>query len=120
MSGIRIHVRNEFAYNRLDIFFIESVSISETYALYYEPGVEGGPWVRKKLDPSVQEQVVPALSIPKELAGQLVKALMENGVTLPEASYTEGQLSATERHLEDLQKIVFGARSLLMSKDTNE
>lgn len=37
----------------------------------------------------------------------LLVAFETHGIKLPEASYTQGKLEATESHLEDMRKLVF-------------
>lgn len=42
-----------------------------------------------------------------QVADQLLAALQKGGFTLPKADHTAGKLEATERHLEDMRKLVF-------------
>lgn len=42
-----------------------------------------------------------------ELADMLLAVLQNSGFNLPKADHTAGKLEATERHLEDMRKLVF-------------
>ena len=45
-------------------------------------------------------------SLSSEFAGALAGALQEKGIKPPEASFVEGKLVATEKHLEDLRSLL--------------
>jgi hypothetical protein len=54
-----------------------------------------------------QYAAIPAtLTIPQEILPLLMKALAENGVKPPEASFVSGKLEATEAHLKDMRALL--------------
>lgn len=53
------------------------------------------------------EMLSPSLVIDGDSAQQLMDDLYQCGIRPSEASGSVGQLSATERHLKDMQRIVF-------------
>lgn len=46
-------------------------------------------------------------SLDEDQVKALQAAISEYGIKLPEASYTQGKLEATESHLTDMRKLVF-------------
>ena len=57
--------------------------------------------------PEVEATMKPTLELMPDMAQAILVALSESGVKLPEASFTEGKLEATEKHLEDMRNLVF-------------
>jgi hypothetical protein len=57
--------------------------------------------------------IKPILSIPLSweiefgFSGQLLQALTDRGISLPDKNFAQGKLEATERHLEDMRRLVF-------------
>lgn len=49
----------------------------------------------------------PTITLFPEMLSVLMKELSEYGVRLPEQSFIEGKLYATDKHLEDMRRLVF-------------
>ena len=49
----------------------------------------------------------PSLTLPRGVAQTLLQKLTQHGVKPKDAGMTEGKLIATEKHLEDMRKVVF-------------
>lgn len=49
----------------------------------------------------------PFLRLPPGILDAIVDAALKEGIKPKESSFTEGKLEATEKHLKDLQKLVF-------------
>jgi len=52
------------------------------------------------------EDALPSLKLPEGVLKPFLKALLELNIKLPEESFIEGKLKATEYHLEDLRKLL--------------
>lgn len=72
--------------------------------------VEGGK-VSKTIKDAILESkyndLVFATIQSDEVADLLLATLQNSGFTLPKADHTAGKLEATERHLDDMRKLVF-------------
>lgn len=74
---------------------------------------ENGRLVRTEMPEIInhkEENFQPFLSLPRRLGAAILKDLYEwherNGTKTVNQNFTEGKLQATEKHLEDMQKIV--------------
>lgn len=59
----------------------------------------------------------PTIDIPYRYADGFLQALLvaikDQGIKLPEQSFTEGKLQATEKHLEDMRTLVFEDQKII-------
>lgn len=53
------------------------------------------------------DAIKPFFTVPHDLLPDLLKALHNQGVKLPDKGHTEGKLEATSKHLEDMRALVF-------------
>lgn len=63
------------------------------------------------IDPDNPKELEPFLKLPTELFNEFVKAITEyasdNNIKTENENLLQGKLGATEKHLEDMRKIVF-------------
>lgn len=81
----------------------------------FRRGAKGGEiilWTPKEGD-VVEEKsfgygdsIPPTLTLNTNLLPLLMEALRDNGVKLPDESFTKGKLEATENHLRDLRQLL--------------
>ena len=66
---------------------------------------------QKRLDPNEPQIVEPFLTLPTEFFNELVKSLStyasENNIKTENENLLQGKLGSTEKHLEDMRRIVF-------------
>jgi hypothetical protein len=64
---------------------------------------------------SLSPDFKPLFTIPYDLelesnfSKQLLQALVDRGIQLPDKNFAQGKLEATEKHLDDMRKLVFDA-----------
>lgn len=87
-----------------DIYFFRR-GLGKTNGAYYENGV----WVEKEMSENASAITVePSIRIPDHLFALLVDEILTGKYKPSEGKFTEGELVATKKHLQDMQKLVFG------------
>ena len=80
-----------------------------------------GPWCYAETvnftKPTDNELTEPLLFLKEDQAQQLIDALWTGGLRPTEGHGSAGQVAAVEKHLEDMQKIVFEAVLPLLKKE---
>lgn len=71
--------------------------------------VKRGRWMKEPVFVEVEEDAVPpiAIRLPDIAAQDLMDRLWKAGLRPTEGSGSAGSLAATERHLKDMQRLVF-------------
>lgn len=72
-----------------------------------------------KLYPIGADAIKPTLFLEPEMLSALLDAMKKRGIKGKEASFTEGKLVATEKHLEDMRRIVFEPAITGVSRETS-
>lgn len=111
-----VYVERMYAYNRTRIYI--SYRAGNT-RVFFVPNPEAldnplsPAYLQEEVDistsPDPGKRSVHFMELQNEWLGPLVKALTDAGVRPPEQSFTEGKLVATEKHLEDMRRLVFEA-----------
>lgn len=98
-DGVHLYAKEKNEYN------------GKSYALELDQTTDGILSV-KRVELTEQGSYKPLLVLTSELAAELLpaiqKALDQAKVPKPSESRLEGRLEATERHLDDMRKLVFG------------
>jgi hypothetical protein len=75
-----------------------------------EPSVMiGRPLGFEKIDPTIASPEVPTFTLDLDTAQQLMDELWQVGLRPSEGTGSAGSLAATQKHLEDMRKLVFEA-----------
>ena len=100
--------REPFACDRIDVLIVDRTT-------------EGGHTLKSVGEPLVMRPLTdkdygvakpPTFSLPPDAAQQLMDALWHCGLQPTEGSGSAGAMAATERHLADLQKLVFKTKKI--------
>lgn len=97
-------VYDVFVYRRLPEGQIQFLSIAEL------PKTPEGGMLYKWSDSFSQFEArnpPPVLQIPYDWAPQFAKAFVDEGFEMPAESFLKGQVDATQKHLEDMRRLVF-------------
>lgn len=98
----RITIRNNPMTLAKDIYFYAK-GLGKTVGMYYENGL----WLQKEMQEGSAISPEPSIHLPEELFQLLVDEILTGKYKPSEGKFTEGELVATKKHLEDMQKIVF-------------
>ncbi len=110
--ALEIHIEEELGMYTKKVWVIEKLPGE---MIYYNIGKDGNmiETRRKDSEPYVlnDDKYKPFMIIPMQMAESFLlgftKALAGMGIRTENEHKTEGRLEATEKHLEDMQKIVF-------------
>lgn len=110
--ALEIHIEEEFNMYTKKVWVMERRGND---MIYYNIGKDGNmvETIRKNDEPYVlnDDKYKPFMIIPMQMAQsfllELTKVLSGMGIRTENEHKTEGKLEAVEKHLEDMQKIVF-------------
>lgn len=107
---IKFYIQNNFAYDTVEIYAYEEGN-GKHCGIELEQYKDGKLEVKRVDLKEYESNLKPVLRIARGFAKDLLpglQAALDNaGIEKPSESKTAGRLEATERHLLDLQKIVF-------------
>ena len=107
---IHVAVGNRMPYVDLPVYFVRRVNgklfLAKPVKLEYE-----------EMDEQQQSNMEPTLRLHPDVAQDLVQAFNDVHIRPDKESITEGKLVATEKHLEDMRKLVFN-KSTIKIDDT--
>jgi len=91
-------------------FFVDFPVCSDLIAVYMK---HDGAWVHNLTCTYVEDHIVPpvAFTMTQAQGQDLMDRLWQAGLRPTEGKGSAGALAATERHLEDMRKLVFDSKS---------
>lgn len=110
---IKFYIQQNYGFDRVDIYAYDEGK-GRNYGIELEQFKDGDLQVTRRELKEYATDLKPVLRITRQFAKELLPALQaaldDAGIEKPSESTAVGKLAATERHLADLQKLLFRSK----------